>query len=103
MSWATHDVEPYVIKRHVARLERRIGFKLSFMAILLGSWGPDLMTKWIVYGVKLGGFEINVDVDQGKVIGIYYAGFNNPGDAAMSFAVPIRFVKELIGPQQVMK
>ena len=41
--------------------------------------------------------------DQGKVIGIYYAGFNNPGDAAMSFAVPIRFVKELIGPQQVMK
>ncbi len=61
MSWATHDVEPYVIKRHVARLERKIGFQLSFMAILLGSWGPDLLTKWIVYGVKLGGFEIKAD------------------------------------------
>ena len=41
--------------------------------------------------------------DQGKVIGIYYAGFNIPGDAAMSFAVPIRYVKSLIGPEQVIK
>ena len=41
--------------------------------------------------------------EQGKVIGIYYAGFNLPGDAAMSFAVPIRYAKELIGPVQVIK
>jgi S1-C subfamily serine protease len=41
--------------------------------------------------------------EQGKVIGIYYAGFNIPGDAAMSFAVPIRYVKSLIGPEQVIK
>jgi S1-C subfamily serine protease len=41
--------------------------------------------------------------EQGKVVGIYYAGFNIPGDAAMSFAVPIRFVQSLIGPQQVIK
>jgi serine protease Do len=40
---------------------------------------------------------------QGKVIGIYYAGFNIPGDAAMSFAVPIRYAKSLIGPEQVIK
>ncbi len=41
--------------------------------------------------------------EQGKVIGIYYAGFNIPGDAAMSFAVPVRYVKSLIGPEQVIK
>jgi S1-C subfamily serine protease len=41
--------------------------------------------------------------EQGKVIGIYYAGFNIPGDAAMSFAVPVRYVKSLIGPEQVIR
>lgn len=41
--------------------------------------------------------------EQGKVIGLYYAGFNIPGDAAMSFAVPIRYAKSLIGPEQVIK
>lgn len=61
MSWATHDVEPYVIQRHVKRLEDRIGFRLSFMAILLGSWLPDMMTKWFVYGVQVGGYQIKAD------------------------------------------
>ena len=41
--------------------------------------------------------------EQGRVVGIYYAGFNNPGDAAMSFAVPIRYARELMGPVQVIK
>ena len=41
--------------------------------------------------------------EQGRVVGIYYAGFNNPGAAAMSFAVPIRFARELMGPMQVIK
>ncbi len=61
MSWATHDVEPYVIKRHVAKLERKLGFQLSFMAILFGSWAPDMMTKWFIYGIKLGPWEIRAD------------------------------------------
>lgn len=58
MSWATHDVEPYVIRRHVERLERKLGFHISFMAILLGSWLPDMVTKWLVYGINVGGYDI---------------------------------------------
>ena len=61
MSWATHDVEPYVIKRHIERLELKLGFSLSFMAILLGSWGPDIMTKWLVYGINIGPWDIQAD------------------------------------------
>jgi membrane-bound metal-dependent hydrolase YbcI (DUF457 family) len=61
MSWATHDVEPYVIKRHLAWLERRLGFQLSFVAILLGSWGPDLLTKWFIYGIRLGRIQVRAD------------------------------------------
>ncbi len=41
--------------------------------------------------------------ENGKVIGIYFAGMNIEGDAAMSFAVPIRFANELLGPIQVIK
>ncbi len=41
--------------------------------------------------------------EQGRVIGIYYAGLNIPGDAVMSFAVPIRYARELMGPVQVLK
>lgn len=54
MSWATHDFEPYVIYRHW-------GVRLSFVAVLLGSWGPDLFTKWFVYGISVGGFDIRAD------------------------------------------
>lgn len=61
MSWATHDVEPYVIRRHVERLERKLGFHISFMAILLGSWLPDMMSKWFVYGIELGPWALKAD------------------------------------------
>ncbi len=39
--------------------------------------------------------------EQGRVIGIYYAGLRS--DALMSFAVPIRYARELMGPVQVLK
>jgi len=61
MSWATHDVEPYVIRRHIERLERKLGFRISFMAILLGSWWPDMMTKWLVYGITVGPWDVKID------------------------------------------
>jgi membrane-bound metal-dependent hydrolase YbcI (DUF457 family) len=54
MSWATHDVEPYIIKRHLRG-------KISFLAILIGSWGPDVFTKWFVYGVNVFGWELKAD------------------------------------------
>jgi hypothetical protein len=54
MSWAAHDLEPYVIQRHM-------GLKVAFVPLLLGSYSPDLMTKWFVYGIHLGGIELKAD------------------------------------------
>lgn len=54
MSWVAHDVEPYVFQRKVgwSRLS------ISFPALVLGSWGPDLVTKWFVYGVNVVGVHL---------------------------------------------
>ena len=53
MSWAAHDLEPYVFQRHLGR-----GVRISFIAFVIGSWGPDLVTKWFVYGVDFGGINL---------------------------------------------
>ena len=50
MSWAAHDFETYVIQRH-------LGVKVSFLAILVGTYTPDAFTKWYVYGVNKGPIE----------------------------------------------
>jgi hypothetical protein len=42
VSWAAHEFENYFIQRHV-------GMKVSFLAIVLGTFAPDLFTKSIVY------------------------------------------------------
>lgn len=51
MSWAAHELESYVIQKHLKT-------KVSYLAILLGCLGPDLMTKLPVYGVKIGGHQL---------------------------------------------
>ncbi|HEX3455345.1 MAG TPA: metal-dependent hydrolase [Gaiellaceae bacterium] len=51
MSWAAHDLEPYVIQKHLGR-------KIAFMPLLAGSYAPDMLTKWFVYGVGIFGHEI---------------------------------------------
>jgi hypothetical protein len=43
LSWAAHDLEPYAIQRH-SRL------KIAFVPVLIGSYAPDMMSKWFVYG-----------------------------------------------------
>jgi hypothetical protein len=53
VSWVAHDVEPYVIQKH-------LGKRISFLAVLFGSWSPDLFTKWLVYGVDQWGIDIHV-------------------------------------------
>ena len=50
MSWAAHDLEPYVIQKHM-------GKKVAFVPLLIGSYSPDLLSKWFVYGVGLAGWE----------------------------------------------
>jgi membrane-bound metal-dependent hydrolase YbcI (DUF457 family) len=42
MSWAAHEFENYFIQKHT-------GVKASFLAIAIGSLGPDLLTKSLVY------------------------------------------------------
>ena len=41
--------------------------------------------------------------DQGRVVGIFTLGTNMPGDAAMSWAVPIRYGLELMGTNAVIQ
>src|SRR5262249_39670336 len=53
VSWVAHDVEPDVFQRKLGT-----GVAISFVALVLGSWGPDLVTKWFAYGVGLAGFEL---------------------------------------------
>jgi membrane-bound metal-dependent hydrolase YbcI (DUF457 family) len=51
VSWAAHDLEPYAIQRH-------LGTRVAIVPLLVGSYAPDLATKWLVYGVNVFGHEI---------------------------------------------
>jgi hypothetical protein len=54
VSWAAHDLEPYAFQRHLV-------LKVAFVPLLLGSYAPDLMTKWFVYGITLFGVKLKAD------------------------------------------
>ena len=51
MSWAAHELETYVIGRHLR-------VPVSFLAVLAGSLVPDVATKLWVYGFSIGGHHI---------------------------------------------
>jgi len=51
MSWVSHDLEPYVIQRYM-------GKKIAFVPLLIGSYAPDLATKWVVYGTGAFGLKV---------------------------------------------
>lgn len=51
MSWAAHDFEPYVLQKH-------FGERVTLVPLYIGSIGPDLFTKWYVYGVNLFGLHL---------------------------------------------
>ena len=53
MSWVAHDIEPYVLRWHWA--------KLAIVPLIIGSWLPDMLTKPYVYGFHLFGFELKAD------------------------------------------
>ncbi len=54
MSWAAHDLEPYVIQRHLGR-------RVAFVPLLIGSYAPDMLSKWFVYGITLFGLKLKAD------------------------------------------
>jgi membrane-bound metal-dependent hydrolase YbcI (DUF457 family) len=54
MSWVAHDAEPYVIQRH-------LGGRVAILPLLLGSYAPDMATKWFVYGASAFGVSVRAD------------------------------------------
>ena len=54
MSWAAHDLEPYAIQRH-------LGGKVAIFPLLVGSYSPDLFSKWFVYGIEVFGIELKAE------------------------------------------
>ena len=54
MSWVAHDIEPYVIQRH-------LGKRVAIVPLLIGSYAPDMATKWFVYGAGAFGVELKAD------------------------------------------
>ena len=54
MSWATHDLEPYAIQHH-------LGKRVAIIPLLIGSYSPDVATKWFVYGTDFFGFKLGTD------------------------------------------
>jgi membrane-bound metal-dependent hydrolase YbcI (DUF457 family) len=54
VSWAAHDFETYVLQRH-------LGVKVSFLAIVVGTYFPDAFTKWWVYGVNKGPIKFGAE------------------------------------------
>ena len=57
MSWAAHDLEPYAFQKH-------FGKRVAFIPLLIGSYSPDIMTKWFVYGVDIIGLGLKADNPQ---------------------------------------
>jgi membrane-bound metal-dependent hydrolase YbcI (DUF457 family) len=55
MSWVAHDLEPYILQRKLGKT----ALTISFAAIVIGSWGPDILTKWFVHGLSVGGFHLH--------------------------------------------
>ena len=54
MSWAAHDLEPYAIQRHFGR-------RVAIVPLLLGSYSPDMFSKWFVYGIEVFDIELRAD------------------------------------------
>ena len=70
MSWAAHELESYVIQKHMkARVH------VSYLAILLGCYVPDLVTKWVVFGVSIGPIDMPAPKDPWK----YHRGWPGAG------------------------
>ena len=54
MSWAAHDLEPYLFRV-------KLGGAISLPFCLAGSYSPDILTKWAVYGLGFSGHRKLVD------------------------------------------
>ena len=85
MSWVAHDAEPYVIQKHLGR-------RIAFVPLLIGSYAPDLATKWFVYGIGAFGVELKADNPAQFHRGYPGAGFTH----SLTFGVVVAAVIFLI-------
>jgi membrane-bound metal-dependent hydrolase YbcI (DUF457 family) len=83
VSWAAHELESYVIQKHL-----KVRVHISYLAILLGCYLPDLVTKFVVFGVHIGPLKINGPHDPWK----YHRGWPGAGFThSLAFGVVIAF------------
>jgi membrane-bound metal-dependent hydrolase YbcI (DUF457 family) len=91
MSWAAHDFEPYVIQKHFGR-------RIAFMPLLLGSYAPDMVTKWFVYGVGVFGYELKASDPAQFHRGWPGVGFTH----SLTFGVVVALIIYLVWRQPVI-
>ena len=84
MSWAAHELESYVIQKHMpARL------RTSYLAILLGCYVPDLLTKVFVFGFTIGPISVPPPKEPWK----YHRGWPGAGlTHSLTFGFLVAFV-----------
>jgi membrane-bound metal-dependent hydrolase YbcI (DUF457 family) len=90
MSWVAHDVEPYVVQRHLGR-------RVAFTPLLIGSYAPDLVTKWFVYGVGFAGYHLEAEDPAQFHRGWPGVGFTH----SLAFGVAIGFLIYMVGRNRV--
>ncbi|HYF45312.1 MAG TPA: metal-dependent hydrolase [Acidimicrobiales bacterium] len=59
MSWAAHEFENYLLQKEFTR---EGWTKPSFLAIVFGTFGPDILTKFFVYGAHDEAARVHRDV-----------------------------------------
>ena len=90
MSWAAHDLEPYAIQHHLGR-------KVAIVPLIIGSYAPDMLTKWFVYGIELFGIQIKADDPAVFHRGWPGAGFTH----SLAFGVVVALVIFLVSRNRI--
>lgn len=54
MSWAAHELENFFLQKH-------LGWRVSYLGLLLGALAPDFLTKLYAYGFTVGGICLQAD------------------------------------------
>lgn len=42
-------------------IQRHLGARVSLLPLLVGTYAPDALTKWFVYGIEIGGIRLAAD------------------------------------------
>jgi membrane-bound metal-dependent hydrolase YbcI (DUF457 family) len=90
LSWAAHDLEPYAFQRHFGR-------RIAFIPLLIGSYAPDMLTKWFVYGIHVFGIGLKAEQPQTFHRGWPGVGFTH----SLTFGLLIAFAIWLVSKNRV--